>query len=118
MMDINALKLKTKNTAKKIENATKFIEEIDSHKKSIFEFWKYSNKDEMAVLPEGEQEEINIIKKIEKVFDYSQDFEEFGEKFDKIQRKILDKDEADSVYIATTDLINILNHLILLCQFL
>ncbi len=109
MMDINALKLKTKNTAKKIENATKFIEEIDSHKKSIFEFWKYSNKDEMAVLPEGEQEEINIIKKIEKVFDYSQDFEEFGEKFDKIQRKILDKDEADSVYIATTDLINILN---------
>lgn len=109
MMDINALKLKTKNTAKKIENATKFIEEIDSHKKSIFEFWKYSNKDEMAVLPEGEQEEINIIKKIEKVFDYSQDFEEFGEKLDKIQRKILDKDEADSVYIATTDLINILN---------
>ena len=110
-MDINALKLKTKNTAKKIENATKFIEEIDSHKKSIFEFWKYSNKDEMATLPEGEQEEINIIKKIEKVFDYNEDFEKFGEKLDKIQRKILTKDEANSVYIATTQLIKVLNEI-------
>ena len=36
LMDINALKLKTKNMAKKIENASKYIEEIDSHKKSIF----------------------------------------------------------------------------------
>ena len=44
LMDVNALKLKNKNMEKKIENATKFIEEIDSHKKSIFEFWKYSNK--------------------------------------------------------------------------
>ncbi|MCI8617016.1 MAG: hypothetical protein HFJ60_01980 [Clostridia bacterium] len=111
LMDINALKLKTKNTAKKIENATKFIEEIDSHKKSIFEFWKYSNKDEMATLPEGEQEEINIIKKIEKVFDYNEDFEKFGEKLDKIQRKILTKDEANSVYIATTQLIKVLNEI-------
>ena len=86
LMDINALKLKTKNMAKKIENATKYIEEIDSHKKSIFEFWKYSNKDEMSVLPEGEQEEINIIKKIEKTFSYEDDMEEFGEKIDKMQR--------------------------------
>ena len=48
LMDINALKLKNKNMKKKIENATLFIQEIDSHKKSIFEFWKYSNKDEVA----------------------------------------------------------------------
>ncbi len=109
LMDINALKLKTKNMAKKIENATKFIEEIDSHKKSIFEFWKYSNKDEMATLPEGEEEEINVIKKIEKVFDYNEDFEEFGQKLDKIQRKILSKEQVNSVYIATTEIIKILN---------
>lgn len=109
LMDVNALKLKTKNMAKKIENATKYIEEIDSHKKSIFEFWKYSNKDEMAALPEGEQEEVNIIKKIEKTFDYEEDLQEFGEKLDKIQIQNLNKEDTDSVYIATTDLIDILN---------
>ena len=109
LMDINALKLKTKNMAKKIENATKYIEEIDSHKKSIFEFWKYSNKDEMSVLPEGEQEEINVIKKIEKTFNYEEDIEEFGKKLDKIQRKSLNKEDTDSIYIATTELIDILN---------
>ena len=109
LMDLNALKLKTKNMAKKIENAAKYIEEIDSHKKSIFEFWKYSNKDEMAVLPEGEQEEINVIKKIDKTFDYEEDIEEFGKKLDKIQRNSLNKEDTDSIYIATTDLIEILN---------
>lgn len=109
LMDINALKLKTKNMAKKIENATKYIEEIDSHKKSIFEFWKYSNKDEMSALPEGEQEEVNVIKKIEKTFNYEEDIEEFGEKLDKIQRKNLSKEDTDSLYISTTNLIDILN---------
>lgn len=109
MLDINSLKLKKKNMAKKIENATLFIEEIDSHKKSIFEFWKYSNKDAMATLPEGEQEEINIRKKITKVFDYEEDLEKFGKTMDKIQRKALTKQETDSIYITSTNLIDILN---------
>ena len=109
LLDINALKLKNKNLEKKIENASKFIEEIDKHKKSIFEFWKYSNKDEMSVLPEGEQEEVNVIKKIEKTFDYEEDLEEFGKKLDKIQSKNLNKEETDSIYIATTNLIELLN---------
>ena len=109
LMDINALKLKTKNMSKKIENATKYIEEIDSHKKSIFEFWKYSNKDEISVLPEGEQEEVNVIKKIEKTFNYEEDIEEFGKKLDKMQRKNLTREDTDSIYIATTNLIDILN---------
>ena len=109
LMDINSLKLKNKNMQKKIENATAFIEEIDNHKKSIFEFWKYSNKDEMATLPEGEAEEINIIKKITKTFDYEEDLENFGKNMDKIQRKLLNKEETDSVYITTTNLIELLN---------
>lgn len=109
IMDINAMKLKNKNMAKKIENASVFIEEIDSHKKSIFEFWKFSNKDEVAVLPEGEEEEVNVIKKIEKVFDYQDDLEEFGIKLDKIQRKTLSKEQTDSIYITTTNAIEILN---------
>ena len=109
LMDINALKLKNKNMAKKIENATLFIQEIDSHKKSIFEFWKFSNKDEVAALAEGEEEEINIIKKITKVFDYNEDIENLGKMMDKIQRKALTKEETDSIYISTTNMVEILN---------
>ena len=109
LMDVNALKLKNKNMEKKIQNAAKFIEEIDSHKKSIFEFWKYSNKDEMAVLPEGELEEVNVIKRIEKIFDYEEDFEELGKKLDRMQRKNLSKEEIDATFIASTKVVGILN---------
>ncbi len=109
VMDINALKLKKKNMQRKIENATNFINEIDNHKKSIFEFWKYSNKDEMASLPEGEEEEVNIIKKITKVFDYDEDLEKFGKNMDTIQRKTLSEEEMDSIYITTTSLLELLN---------
>ena len=109
LMDVNALKLKNKNMEKKIQNAAKFIEEIDSHKKSIFEFWKYSNKDEMAVLPEGELEEVNVIKRIEKTFDYEEDFEELGKKLDRMQRKNLSKEEIDATFIASTKVVGILN---------
>ena len=109
IMDINSLKLKNKNMQKKIENATAYIAEIDSHKKSIFEFWKYSNKDEMSSLPEGEEEEINVIKKITKVFDYEEDIEKFGKTMDKMQRKNLNKDETDSLFITSTDLLPLIN---------
>ena len=109
VMDINALKLKNKNMKKKIENATAFIQEIDNHKKSIFEFWKYSNKDEMASLPEGEAEEVNVIKKVTKVFDYEQDLEVLGKTMDKMQRKALNKEETDSLYITTTNILELIN---------
>ena len=109
LMDLNSLKLKNKNMTKKIENATAFIEEIDKHKKSIFEFWKYSNKDEMTTLPEGEQEEVNIVNKIEKTFDYEEDIEKFGKTMDKMQRKLLNKLETDSTYIMTTKVLELVN---------
>lgn len=109
-MDINALKLKNLNLVKKIENATAFINEIDSHKKSIFEFWKYSNKDEVQALEEGEEETINV-KPHSKVFDYEEDFEEFGETMDKAQRKEFSKEELDCIYLTTTDQMEIMNKL-------
>lgn len=109
-MDINALKLKNVNLVKKIENATAFIEEIDSHKKSIFEFWKYSNKDEVQALEEGEEEPVNV-KPHSKVFDFEEDFEEFGNSMDKIQRDILSKEELDSLFLATTNQLEIMNKL-------
>lgn len=108
-MDINALKLKNKNLSKKIENASIFIKEIDSHKKSIFEFWKYSNKDAVEALPEGEEEEINVVKKIEKIFDFEDDLEEFGKKYDQIIRNKLTEEETDAVFITNTNIIEILN---------
>lgn len=108
IMDINALKLKNKNLKKKIENASNYIEEINKHKKSIFEFWKYSNKDAVATLDEGEEEELNV-SKIEKIFNYEDNFEEFGIKVDKIQRNKYTDSELDSAFIATTELINIAN---------
>lgn len=109
-MDINALKLKNVNLVKKIENASAFIAEIDSHKKSIFEFWKYSNKDEVQALEEGEEEPINV-KPRSKIFDYAEDFEEFGKEMDKIQRETLSKEELDMLYLLTTNQIEIMNKL-------
>ena len=108
IMDINALKLKNKNLKKKIENATLYIDEINEHKKSIFEFWKYSNKDEVAALEEGEQEEINVTK-LEKTFNYDDDFENFGQKVDKLQRTKFTDSELDSVFLTTTDIMNLIN---------
>ena len=110
IMDINALKLKNKNLKKKIENATNYIEEINKHKKSIFEFWKYSNKDAVATLDEGEEEEINV-KKIEKVFDFENEFEDFGIEADKVQRNKYTDDELDSAFIASTNMIKLLSRM-------
>ena len=107
-MDINALKLKNLNLTKKIENATAFIEEIDSHKKSIFEFWKYSNKDEVNALAEGEKEVVNV-KPHAKTFEFEEDFEEFGITMDHIQRAKLNKEELDSIYLTTTNQLTVIN---------
>lgn len=107
--DIRALTLKNKNMKKKIENATKYIEEIDNHKKSIFEFWKYSNKDEVSTLTQGEEEEIGIEHKIVKPFNYKEDKEKLGVKWDKWQRAELTKEELDAIYISTTNILPILN---------
>ena len=108
VQDINAIKLKNKNLSKKIENATMYINEINKHKKSIFEFWKYSNKDEVAALEEGEEEELNV-SKIERVFNFDEDFEAFGEKVDKNQRLKFTDLELDSSYIASTELLPAIN---------
>ena len=112
LMDINAIKLKNKNIKKKIENAQKFIEEIDKHKKSIFEFWKYTNKDEVATLDEGEEETLNVIPKIKRKFDYEEDLENFGQELDKIQRSKLNKDEFDGIYILSTEVNSVINALV------
>lgn len=110
-LDTEAQKRKIKAISKKIENATLYIEEIDKHEKNIFEFWKFANKDEQNLLQEGEIEEDQIQdKKLEKVFDYNEDFKEIGSLIDKKQRSNLSKKETDAIFIATTGLLRVLNN--------
>lgn len=96
-LDINAMELKITNLTKKIENAELYINEIEKHKKSIFEFWKFTNKDEIPTLTQGEQEELPKTK-IEKSFDYIEDMEELGKKVDELQRRKLSKNETDAIF--------------------
>lgn len=109
-LDTNALINKIENMENKIKNATAYIEEIDKHEKSIFEFWKFANKDESLMLNEGNIIEDISKNKIEKVYSYEEDMEEIGEIVDKTQRKFTEQ-EKDAIYIGTTDLINVLNNL-------
>ena len=86
------------------------MKEIDNHKKSIFEFWKFANKDKsLALNPGNESNEKIETKKIEKTFDYEDDIDEIGIQFDKYQRKELNDKECDSIYIATTNVLKDLN---------
>ena len=109
-LDTEAQERKIKAISKKIENATLYIEEIDKHEKNIFEFWKFANKDEQNLLQEGTEEEQIQDNKLEKVFDYNEDFKEIGNLIDKKQRNNLTNKETDAIFIATTELIRVLNN--------
>lgn len=104
-MDIKALEIKKANLENKIKNATLYINEIESHKKSIFDFWRYTNKDEVSLLQEAEEEEKteNHVK-IKKSFSYEDDLEELGEKMDKKQRKVLSQKETDAAFAIYQDI--------------
>lgn len=92
--DIKALKLKKENYARKIENAKKYIDEIESHKKSIFEFWKFSNKDELPALSEGESSESNETKNNANL---NKDL--LGARADSLQRQKLSDEEINALYL-------------------
>lgn len=106
--DIKAIKRRINNLESRVNNAILYIEEIDKHKKSIFEFWKFTNKDKQEELPEGTIEE-PITEKLKKVFDYELDFEDLAKNLDSIQRELLTKQELDSIYLATTEILEDIN---------
>ena len=113
--DIKALELKIKNLKIKIDNAAKYIDEIDNHKKSIFDFWKFVNKDELVAI-EGadETEENENVNNIRKVFDYKSDLLDLGIQMDKLQRNVIEKDAQDSIFLADSEILkyfNIMKHL-------
>ena len=97
-LDIKALQNKIENLDRKIKNATEYLAEIDNHKKSIFEFWKYANKDESKMLAEGAEEEVVQKEKLKKTFDYEEDIEVFASDIDIRQREKLSHQELDAVF--------------------
>lgn len=104
-MDIKALENKKENLERKIKNATLYINEIESHKKSIFDFWKFTNKDEVPLLIQNEEEQENKNQnKIKKVFSYIDDIEDLGKKIDKKQRKIFSDKECDAIFAIYQDI--------------
>ena len=110
-LDIEAITKRIDILKTKIKNATQYIKEIDKHKKSIFEFWRFTKKDEAKQLTEGITE-IHQSKKIKKVFNYELDFENFSKQLDRTQREIFSKDETDNIFIATTEILADINTLI------
>ena len=109
-LDIKAMELKYENIKRKLKNSESYIAEIDMHKKSIFDFWKYTRKDEILTLESGEEqstENNNIVK----AFDFESDFEMLGASIDKLQKKKLSKEEFDSIFVANSKIINVLNEL-------
>lgn len=110
--DLKALRLKLENVISKVKNANLYIEEIDKHRKSIFDFWKFSNKDEKLSLEMGSESEKEENKKVlKRSFDYKTDLEDLGAKVDTIQRKKLSREEMDALFIAKTEVLYLLNML-------
>ena len=107
--DIKAAKLKQVNMERKIENANSYLEEIEKHKKSIFEFWRFTNKDNVKSLEEGVSQTKQVKK--EKEFNYEEDYDNFCIAIDELQRKKLSIDECDSVYVSK-DLLAAINSII------
>ena len=109
--DIDALNKRIDILQTKIKNATQYIKEIDEHKKSIFEFWKFTNKDEAKQLNEGIAEPSER-KKLKKPFNYELDFEDVSKQLDKIERNIYTKEETDNIYLTTTEVLKDINSII------
>ena len=109
--DIKAMELKLENLRRKLINAETYIAEIDKHKKSIFEFWKFTSKDEILSLDSGDPDKEEAENNIQRVFDFESDFEALGAEVDKLQRRKLSKEETDSIFVANSNVIRILNDL-------
>ena len=108
-MDVRALENKIKVLESKINNAETYLKEIDEHNKSIFDFWRFTNKDNNLILSEGNEKDVTIENKLEKTFDYLEDLEDVGKSMDKIIRKKISKKECDSIFLATTEILSLIN---------
>ena len=81
----------------KIKNADQFISEIESHKKSIFEFWKFTNKDLPNELTEGVEED--TVEENDTENNSTVDVEELEKLMDKTEKENLSKNEMDAIFV-------------------
>ncbi len=111
-LDTKALIDKIKSISNKIKNANLYLQKIEEHKKSIFEFWKFANKDEAIGLNAGEEiEEKKVQKQLKRTFNYTEDFEDIGIEVDKIQRDTLTQKQCDAIFLATTNVLEDINNI-------
>lgn len=111
LADYKAQKLKLEIIKKKNENAKIYLAEIENHKKSIFEFWKFASKDEPLALELGEYTKNDENRSRHKVFVYEDDIEEFGKNMDEFQRKKLNKKEFDNIFRIINTNFNLVNNI-------
>ena len=115
-LDIRGIKLALLNINNKLTNAETYLDEIDSHKKSIFEFWKFANKDKKLSLDEADfnEDDKDDKKEVEeqlmdRVFNFDMDIDATSEYVDEIQRKKLSKEEFNAIYLLANDFIDYIN---------
>lgn len=98
--DYKVLLLKNENLDRKINNAKNYIDEIEKHKKSIFEFWKFTNKDKIEELQEGHNftGESNIKENKITGVNFEEDIDELAKEADRMQRRKLSTVECDAIY--------------------
>ena len=108
-MDIQNLNLKIDVLKKKIENASLYLKEIETHKKNIFDFWKFTNKDEQKQLEEATEVEKENKTKIQKQFILKEDFKKFAKEIDQKQRKNLKENEINTILVTFSKVFNDIN---------
>lgn len=94
--DLNAMKIKKMNMQSKINNAKEYLAEIEKHKKSIVDFWKFTSKDAVPTLTKSDEHTSES--KLQAAFSFDEDMQEVGEKADSLQRQKLSTDECNSIY--------------------
>lgn len=117
ILDIRGMKLALLNITNKLSNAEIYLDEIDLHKKSIFEFWKFTNKDKILSLEEAgigdddEEERVEIKPPMDRVFNFDMDIDAIAEHMDEIQRRKLFKEELNAVFLLDKGFIEYINML-------
>ena len=100
-LDIGSIENKIKVIIEKINNATLFIDRIEEHRKSIFEFWRFSNKDVPISLNAGKEIQENNTQKNEEI-NHSESINIYLCSNDKLNLL-----ETKKFYINPTDAINV-----------
>ena len=97
--DIRALVVKQTNLKSKIKNAKQYIDEIDKHRVSIFDFFRFAGKNNLIGLGQG-TEVHEAPTKIKHVFEFDTDIQELSTKADERIRENLSQEEINSLYVS------------------